>query len=66
MKFIYAKWDDALFKALKGLSDLMSVSNFLLMRLNGRFEYVLKMLEGLQAEGYFDAERQLEDTINPF
>ena len=61
MKFIYAKWDDALFKALKGLSDLMSVYNFLLMRLNGNVEDVLKMMEELQAEGYIDAEHDLEE-----
>ena len=60
MKFIYAKWDDKLFKALKGLSDLMSVFNFLLMRLNGNVEDVLKMMEDLQAEGYLDSEHDLE------
>ncbi len=60
MKFIYAKWDDELFKALKGISDLMSVYNFLLMRLNGNVDEVLKMMEDLQAEGYLDAEHDLE------
>ena len=56
MKFIYSNWDDELFKALKGLSDLMSIYSFLLMRLNGNVDEVLKMMEDLQAEGYISAE----------
>lgn len=61
MKFIYSKWDEALFKALKNISDLMSIYNFLLMRLNGNVEDVLKMMEDLQKEGYISAEHDLKE-----
>ena len=61
MKFIYSKWDDELFKALKSISDLMSIYNFLLMRLNGNVDEVLKMMEDLQKEGYISAKHDLEE-----
>ena len=61
MKFVYSKWDDELFKKLKALSDLMSIFNFLLLRMNGDVDETLKLMERLQQEGYISDEYDLEE-----
>lgn len=61
MKFIYAKWDAALFARLKQLSDLMAIYNYLLMRLGGDAEETLALMKRLQQQGMLDKDYDLEE-----
>lgn len=61
MRFVYSEWDDNLFAKLKDISDLMSIFNYLLMRLNGDVEETLKLMERLKAQGVLDEKYDLEE-----
>lgn len=61
MKFIYAKWDAALFTSLKQLSDLMEIYNYLLMRLGGNVEETLALMKQLQQQGILNKDFDLEE-----
>ena len=61
MRFIYSEWDDNLFAKLKNLKDLLSIFNYLLMRLSGNVEETLRMMESLQEQGYLDPSYDLEE-----
>lgn len=61
MRFLYTEWDDELFAQLKNLADLMSIFQYLLMRLNGDVEETLKLMERLQAQGVLDEKYDLEE-----
>ena len=51
MRFVYSEWDDELFAHLRNLRDLMSVYNYLLVRLGGDVEAALRAMRELQ-KGY--------------
>lgn len=61
MKFVYSEWNDQLYEKLKNMADLMSMFNYLLMRLNGDVEETLRLMEQLQAEGMLGARFDLEE-----
>jgi uncharacterized protein with von Willebrand factor type A (vWA) domain len=61
VKFVYQQWDDSLFARIKNLADLMSIYQYLLMRLNGDVEETLELMKRLQAEGILDAKYDLEE-----
>ena len=68
MKFVYSQWDEEFFNRLKQLTDLMTVFNYLLVRLNGDVQETLRTMEELQQEGMIDSnydigdfKKQLED-----
>lgn len=46
---------------LKGLADLMSIFNYLLMRLNGDVEETLRLMKELQEQGYLDAKYDIDE-----
>jgi len=60
VKFIYSEWDDSLYAALKNMSDLMAIYNYLLMRLGGDVEATLKLMKRLQEQGMLDSKYDLE------
>lgn len=69
MRFIYHEWDDELFGRLKELRDLLSIFNYLLLRLDGNVAETLKLMRRLQEQGILDEsydldefERQLESS----
>jgi len=61
MKFIYSEWNEELFNKLKNLSDLMAIYQYLLMKLSGDVEAVLKLMERLKDEGILDDKYDLEE-----
>ena len=61
MRFIYHEWDDELFRRLKDLHDLMSIFNYLLMRLNGDVEETLSLMRRLQQQGILDEKYDLDE-----
>ncbi len=60
MKFIYSRWDDQFYESLRNLSDLMSIFQYLLNRLGGDVQEVLKLMERLQKRGALDSKYDLE------
>jgi uncharacterized protein with von Willebrand factor type A (vWA) domain len=54
MRFVYSQWDDELFARLKQLTDLLSIFNYLLVRMNGDIEETFRLMEKLQREGMID------------
>ena len=61
MRFVYSEWDDRLFAQLQNLSDLMSIYNYLLMRLNGDVEEALRLMRRLQEQGMLDSKYDLDE-----
>jgi uncharacterized protein with von Willebrand factor type A (vWA) domain len=61
VRFIYSEWNDQLYEKLKNMADLMSMFNYLLMRLNGDVEETLRLMEQLQAEGILGDGFDLEE-----
>jgi len=61
MRFLYSKWDDEFYARLKKLTDLLSIFNFLLVRLNGDVEEAFRLMEKLQEEGLIDPDYDLEE-----
>ena len=59
MKFVYSQWDDDFFNLLKQLSDLMTVFNYLLVRLNGDVDETFRTMDELQQEGMIDSDYDL-------
>jgi len=59
MKFVYSHWDDEFYAKLKQLSDLMSIFNYLLLRMNGNVDETLQLMEKLQREGLIDPDYDL-------
>ena len=61
MRFFYFEWDDTLVSKLKELRDLMSIFNYLLLRLNGNVKETLKVMRQLQKMGYIPPEYNLDE-----
>lgn len=59
MKFVYSEWDEEFFKRLQQMADLMSIFNYLLMKMNGDVEETLRMMEELQKQGLIDGQYDL-------
>ena len=60
MRFIYSQWDSSLAARLKGMKDLMSIFNHLLLQVNGDVELALQAMEQLQKLGYLPADADLD------
>ncbi len=60
MRFVYSEWDDELYARLKDMSDLMSIFNYLLMKLNGNVQETLDLMRRLQQKGILDAKYDLD------
>ncbi|MFZ5981487.1 MAG: vWA domain-containing protein [Candidatus Zixiibacteriota bacterium] len=61
MKFVYSKFDEALYARLKNLSDLMAIYQYLLMKFSGDVEGVLRLMQRLKEEGVLDESYDLEE-----
>jgi len=61
LKFVYSEWDDELFAQLKKMSDLMTIFNYLLVRLNGEVDETLRLMERLQQMGHLDPDYDIEE-----
>jgi len=61
VRFVYSEWDDELFVRLRRFSDLMSIYHYLLMRLNGDVQAVMRLMERLRKQGILDAKYDLDE-----
>jgi len=61
VRFVYSEWDDDLYARLKDMSDLLSIFNYLLMRLNGNVQETLDLMRRLQAKGILDSRYDLDE-----
>ncbi len=61
MKFTYFEWNEDMAQRLKALADLMSIYNYLLMRMDGDVEETLRLMERLQAQGILDEKYDLDE-----
>lgn len=64
MKFVYSEWNDDLYRHLQHLADLMSMYHYLLMRLNGDVEAVLRLLRDLQEKGILGDHYDIDELEN--
>jgi uncharacterized protein with von Willebrand factor type A (vWA) domain len=64
MRFVYSQWDEEFFNRLKQLTDLLSIFNFLLVRMNGDVDETLRLMEKLQREGLIDPGYDLGEFKN--
>lgn len=61
MRFIYSRWDDALFRHLRNLADLMSIYHYLLIRSGGNVQDTLRIMRFLQEQGILSADYDIDE-----